>query len=151
MKKFTKDAVGISYDRNTFELVVKDIVVNDKTSRKKNYKKLRGKYQTSCGNKYAVLFYKFTKDKLVVTDFFRCVLVDPDYYVKQQKKFGINAMAIDEMTLREKWLSTANKNSDFGVYSRAVEFLSTIWAEIYGALGFVDQQTKHYFDKHVAK
>jgi hypothetical protein len=131
-------------------LIIKSITVNDEVNPERDYEKLRAelasKYTAPCGRKYVVLFFQFTKTGLFVTDFFRCVLVDPDYYVKQQRANGFYAIAIDEFTLLEKWISSARKTTEYGVYFRAVQFLTVIWRRIYGDDNFINQMTHHYYD-----
>lgn len=131
VKQFEHDAVGIGWNVKNYALQVTHVDLADRKRPETHYQKLREKrgamYRSPIGRKYAVLFYEVEDKGLIITDFFRCVLVDPDFYVRQQLKNGILALAVDEFSLCEKWLSNARKKTDFGVYSRIGQFLAQMW------------------------
>lgn len=157
VKPFKHDVcfIGIQKDTGLFQVNV--VNIDDAEHPKKNYAKLReklgDKYKASMGRKYAVAFYDVNKEgKMVITDFFRCILVDPEYYVRQQIKAGIMTIVVDEFTLIEKWKSRAKKATDVGVYTRLGEVLSVMWNSVLDIkFDFKSQLTKEYFQKNVAK
>lgn len=152
MEKFDGDAVLIGYNKKNFSLQLETLAICGKRS-KKAIDKLReskkDKYEGKVGKRYAIAFYDISGEKLKVTDFFRAVLVDPKFYVKNLMiKSNIMAIVADEFILNEVWKSKARKGTDVGNYSRLVEMLNLFWKD---ATDLTDQTTKEYFNKHVTK
>jgi hypothetical protein len=132
VKPFEHDAVGIGWNTEENALQVTKIDLADKQRTPRYYDRLRKKfgdlYRSPLGKKYAVIFYQVTETKqLVITDFFRCILVDPDFYVRHQLRNGILAIAVDEFAACHKWLSSAKKKTDYGIYTRAGQLLAKLW------------------------
>src|SRR5580765_1022092 len=90
-KKYETDvsAYLVGFNRETFNLTLEavdfdalpkknpetgELVEVDVDSLRESTKE---KYRGIAGKKYAIAFYEMSDDKLVVTDFFRAVLVDP--------------------------------------------------------------------------
>ena len=101
------------------------------------------KYSGILGKKYAIIFYEITEKELVVTEFFRAVLIDPEFYIHNLYfKHGIMAAAVDEFTLNENWKSKAERETDEGLFCRLVEFTHMFWGKITNLL---PQATPEYF------
>jgi hypothetical protein len=155
--KNVDDVVLIGYDKQNARLQIQTIAhiggEEDKSKKKKKYANLRVKkkeqYEGKAGRKFAIAFYTLGENKIYVTDFFRGVLIDPHFYVRNLlSKNGILAIVADEFVLNEVWKSRKKKGTDAGTYGRLVEILNAFWKDVSPVL---DQSSKDYFDKHVTK
>ena len=155
MKKeeFTDAAILVGQEENEENCFrLETLTLSSKRSPKsllKLRKKHADKYEGKAGKKYAVLFYSIDENKHVkITDFFRAILVDPKFYVKNLLiNSGTLAIAADEFMLNEVWKSSARKGTDSGIYKRCVEMLSLFWIKD----DLTSQCSKEYYEKHVRK
>jgi hypothetical protein len=152
LNKSDCDAVLISYNKENFKLRLETVVMECKTSKKslqKKREKMKEKYEGKAGRKYAIAYYKIGDKSLEVTDFFRAVLVDPEFYVRNMAtKHKTLAIVVDEFALSEIWKSKGKKTTDEGMYKRCIEVLNCFWREV-GDL--TSQTSKEYFKNKVTK
>lgn len=147
--------VSIHPDPKITSLIVHDVIVyieskdKEETLNKKR-EETNEKYSGILGRKYAIVFYEITPEGTInITDFFRAVLIDPFYYVKNLLvKDGVMAAVAEEFTLNEKWTSKLSaeedKESDFGLFCRMVEFVDVFWK---GCLNKQQQASKEHFSE----
>jgi len=122
MPKYSADGALITYNPLDLKLISKGVVLQPLSTEAEKIEKLREetkeKYSGILGKKYAIIFYEITEKELVVTEFFRAVLIDPEFYIHNLYfKHGIMAAAVDEFTLNENWKSKAERETDEGLFA----------------------------------
>jgi len=141
------DGVLIGFDRSDYKLMVRSTVVTPVAGSEERIKQLREetkeKYSGNLGKKYAIVFYEISDKSLVITDFFRACLIDPEFYVKNLFNNGVLAAVVDEFTLNENWNSEAERETDFGLYCRLLEVVNVFWRDVCNIL---PQATQSYFN-----
>ncbi len=118
-------------------------------------KKKKGKKYLTNGYKHKyILFYDVVvrenaAPEIKVTDYFRAILIDPAYYIRNLWKEGKQlAFVVDEFAVVEKTKEIKDKSKKrdhFKIYCYCVNFLSNIVGQ--GYFDMSKQKTKEHFEK----
>lgn len=73
------------------------------------------KYMRNGHRLHYIMFYRIVDGALKVTDFFKAVLLDPEYYVKHQYNANQPCMVIDEFIVKEVMKNAAGMKKKEGV------------------------------------
>lgn len=149
------DAVLVSCDEKTFELGVQRVNITSSTKSDRQLLNMREKkpeYVGKAGRKFVIIHFTLGEKSLIITDFFRAVLVDPEFYVRHQFKNGVYAIVCDEFTLSEVWTAKRlRKKSDFNMYRRLVSMLGYVWHKVASLKELNEQMTEKYFKDQILK